>query len=159
MSEVERDMEFAVDWMEEYVHMAADPSNHKTAVDFCREKGMSEQNFYKWKSRHREQVNKRIEKLRGQYVTDFRSKSWKALSRQLEKGDTPAIKLGFQLTGDLVEKTEQVNSLTPDEKKARIVSMFAELKAKKLKSLGDAAEEPAPGCQGDPDKPQDTQPG
>lgn len=135
MAEVERDMEFKTDWMEEYVHMAADPSCHKTAAEFCREKGMSEQNFYKWKSRHREQVNKRIESLRKQYVTDFRSKSWKALSRQLEKGDTPAIKLGFQLTGDLIEKTEAVNSLTPDEKKARVLAMLAELKAKKGKDM------------------------
>lgn len=141
-SEVEKDMEFNSAWMDEFCHAMADPSNRITAKQFAIDHNISEQNLYKWKSRHREQVMSRIETLRKQYRTDIRSKAWKALAGQLEKGDTPAIKLAFQMIGDFVEKSEaSINYMTPEDKKARIAAMLDKVLAdKKKKSTGAEAE-------------------
>lgn len=129
---VEKSMEFPKEWMEEYCHAMADPASKITAKAFAESKGMSEQNLYKWKSRHKEEVQRRIETLRKQYRTDIRSKAWKALSGQLDRGDTTAIKLVFQLLGDLVERSEQrVEHMTPEDKRARVKALLDRVAAKK----------------------------
>jgi len=129
---VDINLEFSKEWMEEYVHMLADPSSTQTTKDFAEEHGISEQALYKWKSRHKDEVAKRVETLRKQYRSDVRSKAWRALSSQLGKGDTPAIKLAFQLLGDLVERSEnRTEILTPEDKKARIAALLEKVQKDK----------------------------
>ena len=124
---------FKLAWQEELAHMVADPFNRKTMKAFCEEKGMSEQNLYKWKSRNKAEFDAAVEILRKRYKSDIRSKAWKALSNKLEIGeDTTAIKLVFQLLGDYSEKQEiQHNYMTPEDKRRKIEALFNRLKGDK----------------------------
>ena len=115
-------------WMAAYVEFLADPFTTETTKSFAERWEISEQALYKWKSRHKIALCDAIEKARKLYVTDVRSSAWKNVVKQMDKGDTSAIKLVFQLSGDLVERTENsVNYMSEAEKKEKIAALAAKL--------------------------------
>lgn len=115
-------------WMEAFVEFLADPFTTQTAKSFAEEWNISEQALYKWKSRHKVPLAEAVERARKLYISDVRSSAWKNVTKQMDKGDTAAIKLVFQLTGDLVERTENnVNYMSEADKKERIKALAAKL--------------------------------
>ena len=109
-------------WHELYIESQADPLNQDTDVQFCASINLEIQTFRNWKSKYRTYIFKEVEVRRKTYVNELRSKGHKALAKKLDK-DTNAIKLLFQLLGDLVEKTESRVELGHDDQIRRIQSL------------------------------------
>lgn len=109
-------------WHELYIEMQADPMDSRTDKEFCESLGLEVQTFRNWKCEYRQYIFKEVEARRKNYVNELRSKGHKALAKKLDK-DTNAIKLLFQLLGDLVEKTESKVEMNHADQLRRILAL------------------------------------
>ncbi len=102
--------------------MQADPFDNRTDKEFCEEIGLEYTTLHAWKHKYRSHIFKEVESIRKNYINEYRSKGHKALAKKLDK-DTNAIKLLFQLLGDLVEKTESKVEMNRDDQLRRITAL------------------------------------
>ena len=79
------------------VEMLAGPDFNGTITELCEECGVARSTYYDWMedSAFIDSVNVLINK----YTDSELSRVWKALFKQIDKGDTTAIKLYFELKG------------------------------------------------------------
>ena len=109
-------------WHLLYIESQADPFDNRSDVEFCDSLGLEYSTFSTWKHKYRAYIFKEVEAIRKNYINEYRSKGHKALAKKLDK-DTNAIKLLFQLLGDLVEKTESRVEMSPDDQLRRIAAL------------------------------------
>lgn len=137
-------------WHELYIEAQADPFDVRTDKEFCEEIALDVQTFRNWKSKYRAFIFREVEKLRADHRNELRSKGYKALTRKLDK-DTNAVKLLFQLLGDLVEKTETKMEMSDADKVRRVKTLLGSItKKRKVWEEADGsspATEPGPGTQ------------
>ena len=122
MSEEVKEPRIVRTWHMLYIESQADPFDNRSDKEFCEEFGIEYQNFRNWKTTYRSYIFKEVESIRKNYLNEYRSKGHKALAKKLDK-DTNAIKLLFQLLGDLVEKTESRVEMSPDDQLRRIAAL------------------------------------
>lgn len=114
-------------WHELYYDKEADPTDKRTDKQFCEELGLNPGSFATWKHKFRTFIYREVEARRKTFRNEMRTLGYKALMRKLETGDTNAIKLHFQLLGDLVEKIEtKTENMNDADKKRRIESLRRE---------------------------------
>lgn len=114
-------------WNDLYIDLQADPLNQSTNISFCEQVGIHPRTLYAWKAKYRDDISKEVAKRRDKFKSDFRSDLYKALTARM-RGDTAAIKLGFQLLGDLVERSEsRVEHMTPADKKAKLKELLSKI--------------------------------
>ena len=109
-------------WHDLYIDFQADPLDIRTDKQFCEEIQLAPQTLANWKVKYRPYIFREVEARRKSYASELRSKGHKALSRKLDK-DTNAIKLLFQLLGDLVERTESKVEMSDADKLRRIEAL------------------------------------
>ena len=115
-------------WNELYVEMLSNPDDHRTDVQFCKDVDISRDTLWKWKCKHRLSIYQEVQKRRNQYIQNFRNTLQRALAKKVELGDTNAIKLGFQVIGDLVEKSEhRFDGMEKTDKEKRIQALLTEI--------------------------------
>lgn len=113
-------------WHELYIEAQSDPMDARTDKEFCEEIQLDVNTFRNWKCKYRSYIFREVEARRKNYVNELRSKGHKALAKKLDK-DTNAIKLLFQLLGDLVEKTESKVDLNHGDKVRRVNTLLGEI--------------------------------
>lgn len=112
-------------WHELYIEMQANPFDTRTDVQFCNDIALDVKTFQTWKSKYREYIFREVEHRRKNYRNEMRALGHKALAKKLDK-DTNAIKLLFQLLGDLVEKSEQKVEMSHADKIRRLNTIMGE---------------------------------
>ena len=120
-------------WHEAYIELQADPGGKQTDKAFCEEYGIHKNTLLNWKRKYRNSIHKEVGKRRNEFVQELRTKAYKALYSKLNS-DTAAIKLCFQLMGDLVEKSEQKiehGYMTREDKIRRIDELLKGINKKK----------------------------
>lgn len=120
-------------WHEAYIELQADPGGKQTDKDFCAEYDIHKNTLLNWKRRYRASIHREVGKRRNEFVQELRTKAYKALYAKLNS-DTAAIKLCFQLMGDLVEKSEQKiehGYMTREDKIRRIDELLKGINRKK----------------------------
>lgn len=110
-------------WHDLYIELCADPFDHRTDKEFYESIGLEKSTFCAWKAKYRPYIFREVEARRKNYINEYRSKGHKALAKKLDK-DTNAIKLLFQLLGDLVEKTESRVEMSHDDKIRRLNALL-----------------------------------
>ena len=115
-------------WHELYVEMLSNPDDKRTDKQFCEEIGIDNSTLTRWKSKYRLQIFEEVQKRRTQYINNIRNILQRALIKKVELGDTNAIKLGFQLIGDLVEKHEnKMFGMDRNDKEKRLFNLLGEI--------------------------------
>ncbi len=92
-------------WNELYIELLANPNDLRTDIEFCNEIKIAVSTLKLWKRTHRMEIYQEVQKRRNHYFNELRALAWKELTSKMKK-DLNAVKLAFQLTGDLVERTE-----------------------------------------------------
>lgn len=117
-------------WHELYIELQSNPLEEKTDKDFCEEVKIHPQTLSIWKRKHRKSLFDEVQRRRGQYVNEMRAIGYKNLNRMAKK-DVNAVKLLFQLCGDLVEKSHQVvEHMTRQDRIDRIKSLLSDAQNK-----------------------------
>lgn len=115
-------------WQELYIQKEADPTDFRTDKQFCEDNQLNVNSFSNWKSKFRAYVYREVELRRKQYRNEHRNIGYKALMKKLLSGDTNAIKLHFQLLGDLVEKSEvKTDNMSDSDKMRRLEHLKKEV--------------------------------
>lgn len=114
-------------WHEDLVEYLADPLDKRTFEQFSTDHGISLMTLYRYRKKHRDELSREVESIRRKFLSEFRSKAYKSLYGKIDK-DTNALKLFFQLAGDLIERTEnKTEILTPEDKKAKLQAAISKL--------------------------------
>lgn len=114
-------------WHPDVIEYMADPLDKRTYEQFCNDIGISLMTFWRYRTKHRDQITREVEAVRRKFLSEMRSKAYKSLNSKIDK-DVNALKLFFQLAGDLVERVEnRTEILTPEDKKARIQAAVEKL--------------------------------
>ncbi len=117
-------------WHELYLECQANPLDNRTDVEFVAENKLSPATLSVWKRNNRQRIFDEVQKRRGQYVNQMRAIGYKHLNRMATK-DINAVKLLFQLTGDLVEKSQTtIEHMTREDRIARINSILGDAQEK-----------------------------
>lgn len=113
-------------WHSLYIELLSNPNDHRTDKQFCEETKIHTNTLCVWKREYRLLIYAEAQKRRQAYLNELRATAWKALASKMDK-DTNAIKLAFQLTGDLVERSEsRIEHLSQTDKINRINSLLKE---------------------------------
>lgn len=117
-------------WHTLYIEKEADPTDQRTDAQFCAAINLEYKTLAAWKSKYRRYIYQQVNSIRKDYVGELRAKANKELFKKLDK-DTNALKLAFQLMGDLVEKTEQrVEYMSQEDTKRRINDLLKKVSDK-----------------------------
>lgn len=112
-------------WHDLLIEYMSSPFDKRTWDQFAESVGTSDTTVYRYRMDNREQIAKEVELKRKQFISEMRSRAMKSLINKVDKADVNALKLFFQLSGDLVERTEVKEvPLTPEEKNARIMALL-----------------------------------
>lgn len=113
--------------------MLANPFDERTFKDFCDQYGFTLMTLWRYRKTFQDELTNEVESRRKKFVSDLRSTAYKSLAQRL-KHDTQALRLFFQVSGDLVERSEvKAEYLTAEDKRAKIARMLEDL-AKKGKN-------------------------
>lgn len=118
-------------WHSLYIEMQADPYDRRTDKQFCEELQLPYDTFMNWKRKYRPFIFREVEAIRKTYRNEVRALAHKALTKKVEEKDTNALKLLFQLLGDLVEKSEVKTEILNDADKIRRLESLRETNQKK----------------------------
>lgn len=88
-----------------YIEILADPREKRTQEEVAKEFNVTRAALYKW--RKLEGFWNEVEKLRRDTTNLRMSRVWHALLNKCEEGNVAAMRLLFQLRGELVDKHEQ----------------------------------------------------
>lgn len=117
-------------WHELYVEMLSSPLDQRTDKEFCEENKLHVYTLSNWKRAHRIALYAEVQKRRAQYINEIRTVAYKHLV-SLCKKDVNAIKLMFQLTGDLVEQSKTTHEfMSRKDKIDRINNLLKEANEK-----------------------------
>ena len=118
-------------WHEAYIEIQADPTDNRTDKKFAEDYGIHASTLSQWKREFRNRIFAEVNTRRKTYIAELRSRAYKALYGKMST-DTNALKLAFQLMGDLIERTEsKVEYMTKEEKVQRINDLLKSIGAKK----------------------------
>lgn len=124
-------------WHLLYIEMQADPTDHRTDTQFCKDCELEVGTFCNWKRKYRDYIFREVEFKRKSYRNEIRARIYKALDKKLDT-DTNAIKLLAQLLGDLVEKTEVKTETLSESDKIRRIKTLSQENTKKLNQWNQA---------------------
>jgi hypothetical protein len=115
-------------WFDEFIEYSANPLDKRTYNQFAESVGVTDTTLWRYRNLYRDEISKEVEVRRKRFLTDLRSKAYKSLADKLSR-DTNALKLFFQLSGDLVERTENtnINMMTREEKEKKLAELLAKL--------------------------------
>ena len=117
-------------WHELYIELLSSPLDQRTDKEFCEENKLHINTLRNWKSKNRTEVFNDVQKRRTLYVNEMRAIAYKQLNTLCKK-DVNAIKLVFQLTGDLVEQSKTTHEyLSREDKIDRINNLLKEANEK-----------------------------
>lgn len=112
---------------DELIEYMSSPFDKRTWDQFAESVGVSDTTIYRYRMLNRDQIAREVEALRKKHVSEMRSRAMKSLIKKVDKADVNALKLFFQLAGDLVERTEtKVDMMTREEKEAKARAMIEE---------------------------------
>lgn len=127
----DKDGEGRPNWLDDYIEFAADPLDKRTLGDFAQAVGVSDATLWRVRQKYRNEIAKEVEARRKQFLSEMRTKAYKSLYMKLQN-DTNALKLFFQLSGDLVERSEVTDkSMMSREEKERKLTELLDSLAKK----------------------------
>lgn len=75
--------------------LLADPEWKGTITDLCTEVGVNRTTYYKWIQKP--EFNEYVSNLIDQYMSGEYARAWKALMRNVDRGDTQSLRLFFEL--------------------------------------------------------------
>lgn len=114
-------------WHEDLIEYLANPLDKRSFEAFAESIGVSHMTVFRYRKLHRDEISREVESIRKKFLSEGRNKAYKALYAKFDK-DTNAIKLFFQLAGDLIERSEnRTEILSPEDKKARIEAALTKL--------------------------------
>lgn len=109
------------------VAFMADASDQRTIKQFCIDNHLSEDTIYQYKREHKDILFTTVDNVRAKYIPEIRLEAMKAVFANIKKNFNDR-KLALQLTGDLIEKTENTQIIrSPEEKRARIDELLSKL--------------------------------
>lgn len=117
----------------------ANPLDNRSLLKISEDLGISNTSIYKINSENSEEIYALAAKKRKKYHDLMRSLAYNALISRLPKSDK-AIELLFKVMGDLVERSEVTNLMTPEQKKEKITELMTKLSSQ-LKLKDQKAEE------------------
>ena len=118
-------------WKELYIEMQASPLEEITDKAFAEKYQVNYNTLSNWKQDHRKEIFDEVDRRRKDFLKQVRAVAFKSLIKKLDK-DTNALKLFFQLSGDLVERTEnRTEIMRPEDLKRGISEMLREIESKK----------------------------
>lgn len=127
----DKDFKLSAFWKELYIELLASPTDSRSDKAFCDDVGLSGHTLSAWKRNCRKEIYDEVQKRRKDHINELRAKAYKQLSKKMETS-VDAIKLAFQLTGDLVERTEsKVEYMGHDDKVRRINALLENIGKKK----------------------------
>lgn len=91
----------------------ANPDNQKSITELCLEVGVARTTFYDWIGDNRFRAY--VDELIDRYTDSELSRVWKALMKQIDRGNIQAIKLYFELKGKYKEGVGQRDSREDEE--------------------------------------------
>ncbi len=124
-------------WHELYIELLSSPLDQRTDKEFCEANCLSVGALGVWKRNNRKELFDEVQRRRVLYLNEMRALAYKRLDA-LSKKDVNAIKLMFQLTGDLVEQSKTTHEyLSRQDKIDRINNLLkdANLKAQTWKKV------------------------
>lgn len=117
-------------WHELYLELQSNPLDQRTDIVFCEENKIAQCTLSVWKRKNRKEIYDEVQRRRGQYVNEMRAIGYKHLNRMCVK-DINAVKLLFQLCGDLVEKTHNtVEYMSRQDRIDRVNSLLRDAQSK-----------------------------
>ncbi len=120
-------------WHELYIELLSSPLDQRTDKEFCEENKLHVNTLMTWKRNHRKALFDEVNRRRVLYLNEMRAIAYKRLD-SLSKKDVNAVKLLFQLTGDLVEQSKTTHEfMSRNDKIERINSLLTEANAKHSK--------------------------
>lgn len=126
-------------WHSEFIEYLADPQDKRTYAEFAESVGVAYITLWRYRQKWLDRINREVEAARRQYVSNLRSRAYKSLAQKLEH-DTNALKLFFQLSGDLVERVEnKVDMMTRDEKESKAREILEQLSKRMKENDGQSA--------------------
>lgn len=115
------------DWYPELINYLANPYDNRTYDEFAEKVGVDRSWLWNIRKVFKNEIAADVAKERQQAIESMRVQAWKALASKL-KSDTNALKLFYQLSGDLVERVEQTNKFeSPEQKREKLADAFAKL--------------------------------
>ena len=87
-----------------YMEILADPEERRTQEEIAEELGVKRQTLWNW--RQLEGFQKEIRRLVRDHTDQALARVWGSLLRQSKRGDVPAMRLYFQLRGELIDRRE-----------------------------------------------------
>lgn len=135
-------------WKDVYIEMLSNPLENMNDTRFCETYNVNHDSFRHWKYVNRQQIFDEVDRRRKNYLKQLRATAYKSLMSKLDK-DTNALKLFFQLSGDLIERTEnRTEVMTQEDLKRGISKMLEEISTKQKAWEGtedvEAGKAPAP---------------
>jgi hypothetical protein len=139
-------MSRAMDWRPDYydnlIAFMADPSDQRTNKQFCADNHIVEETLYQYLRNHGDQVYAEVDSVRIKYIPKIRLAAMRAILANINKSFNDR-KLALQLIGDLIERTENVNTnLSPADKRAMIADLLTKLSEKVDPASNKKAEKP-----------------
>lgn len=130
-------------WHELYIEMMSNPLDNRTDKAFCDEHQIGKSTLELWKQKNRQALFSEIDRRRKNYLKEMRAVGMKALMRKCVD-ETKALELLLKITGDLVDRSEQViENRTQDEKLKRINALLDSIGKKKASwKKADSSSEP-----------------
>jgi len=123
--------------MQLVVDYLANPLDNRTVKQFSEESSISESTYYRFRKDNFQAIGTAVNDARAKFMPLLRATAYKHLSTRLARSDA-ALKLFFQLAGDLVERTEsKFTMMTPDEKRKQIQDLMATLSASMVNKVND----------------------
>lgn len=113
-------MNFEEAWQEQVIIYLGNPFDTRSITQFCRENNIDRGKYYRFVNKNRTELFKQIDRIREQFKSEIRSHAYKSLISRIPRSDN-ALKLAFQLLGDLVERSEvRTEHLTPEVKREKV---------------------------------------
>jgi len=112
------------DYYDVLVDYMADPFDTRSYQDFAKAINITPEQLWRIRKAFKSDIDSEIKNRRQALLDTVRVQAWKALAKKIQT-DTNALKLFFQLSGDLIERTETVNKYeTVEEKRVRALSLL-----------------------------------
>jgi len=118
---------------EELINYLCNPFDNRTYDQFAESVGVTGTTIYRYRRAHESEIAEEVKKRKDSMFDSMRSVAYKALAGKI-KSDTMALKLFFQLAGDLIERSEVSTKdvMTRDQKIEKVKALMNELGSRHL---------------------------
>lgn len=131
-------------WHELYVEMVSNPMDSRTDKKFCEDVNISVSALEQWKTKNRSAIFNEVDRRRKNYLKEIRARAYKALMKRMDESDK-GLEMTLKITGDMVERSEQVVETRTNEDKIRRVRSLLDSIGKKEASWARADGSTKPG--------------